>query len=144
MARYRLQEAEFVIPDNWTDQTLNIFKLPAVGEAKEASFVISRDPGQGDQPFSEYIAAQLKGAEQQLPGFKLIKQWDFVLHEHTSVLLDYLWEREGRELMLRQVFIECKPAVLIATLTTTFNDHLHHEPAWMSVMRTLEPRTDFA
>jgi len=43
MARYRLQEAEFVIPDNWTDQTLNIFKLPAVGEAKEASFLISRD-----------------------------------------------------------------------------------------------------
>jgi hypothetical protein len=59
---------------------------------------------------------------------------------HAAVLLDYSWKREGRELMLRQVFIERKPAVLITTLTTTVNDLVHHEPAWKQAMQSLKPQ----
>lgn len=139
MPLYRLQEADLDIPAAWQDQSINIFKLPAVGSAKEASFVISRDRSQGDALFADYIAAQLASAEQQLPGFKLIKQWDFVLQARAATLLDYSWQREGRELMLRQVFIELKPAVLITTLTTTVNDLSHHEPAWKLAMQSLMP-----
>jgi hypothetical protein len=139
MSTYRLQEADLEIPDTWQDQSVNIFKLPAVGQAKEASFVISRDPGQGDTPFLGYIAAQLQSAEQQLPDFKLIKHWDFTLHGHAASLLDYTWERDGRQLMLRQMFIEHKPAVLIATLTTTPDDLVHHEATWKQVMQSFKP-----
>ena len=142
MSLYRIQEADLDIPPTWQDQSINIFKLPAVGGAKEASFVISRDAGQGDALFADYIAAQLKSAEQQLPGFKLIQTWDFVLHGRAATLLDYTWQREGRELMLRQVFIEHKPAVLITTLTTTPDDLVHHETAWKQVMATLVPMPD--
>lgn len=139
MPLYRLQEADLDIPDAWQDQSINIFKLPAVGSAKEASFVISRDPSQGDALFADYIEAQLASAEQQLPGFNLIKRWDFVLHAHAATLLDYSWQREGRELMLRQVFVERKPAVLITTLTTTVDDLIHHEPAWKQAMQSMMP-----
>lgn len=139
MTLYRLQEADLDIPDNWQDQSINIFKLPAVGTAKEASFVISRDPSQGDALFADYIETQLSSAEQQLPGFKLIKRWDFVLHAHAATLLDYSWQREGRELMLRQVFVERKPAVVITTLTTTVDDLIHHEPAWKQAMQSMMP-----
>lgn len=139
MTLYRLQEADLEIPDTWQDQSINIFKLPAVGGAQEASFVISRDPNQGDTSFVDYIAKQLYSAEQQLPGFELIKRWDFVLHGHAAVLFDYSWKRDGRELMLRQVFVERKPAVLITTLTTTPADMVHHEPAWKQAMATLTP-----
>ncbi|WP_296262685.1 MULTISPECIES: DcrB-related protein [unclassified Pseudomonas] len=142
MTLYRIQEADLEIPEAWQDQSINIFKLPAVGSAKEASFVISRDAGQGDASFAEYVANQLKSAELQLPGFKLIQTWDFVLHGHAATLLDYSWQREGRELMLRQVFIERKPAVLITTLTTTLGDLVHHEPAWKQAMATLVPRPE--
>ncbi|SDS43877.1 hypothetical protein SAMN05216598_1596 [Pseudomonas asplenii] len=143
MTAYRLQEADLDIPETWQDQSLNIFKLPAVGGAREASFVISRDPSRGDTPFVDYVEAQLKSAEQQLPGFSLIKRWDFVLSEHAAVLLDYSWQREGRELMLRQVFIDRKPVGLIATLTTTPNDLVYHEPAWKAALQTLklQPQT---
>ncbi len=140
LSSYRLQEADLNIPDSWQDQSINIFKLPAVGGAQEASFVISRDPSQGDASFSDYVARQLDSAEQQLPGFSLIKRWDFDMHGHAAVLLDYSWKREGRELMLRQVFIERKPAVLITTLTTTVNDMPHHEPAWKQAMQSLKPQ----
>jgi hypothetical protein len=139
MHPYRLQEADVEIPDAWQDQSINIFKLPAVGQAREASFVISRDPGQGDTPFLDYIAAQLRSAEQQLPNFKLMKHWDFSLHGHAASLLDYTWKRDGRELMLRQMFIEHKPAVLIATLTTTPDDLVQHEAAWKQVMQSFKP-----
>ncbi len=139
MALYRIQEADLDIPDAWQDQSINIFKLPAVGGAKEASFVISRDATQGDATFVDYVDRQVKSAEQQLPDFKLIQRWDMVLHDHAATLLDYTWQREGRELMLRQVFIERKPAVLITTLTTTPNDLVYHETAWKMVMGTLKP-----
>ena len=144
MSSYRIQEADFDLPDAWQDQSINIFKLPAVGGAQEASFVISRDASQGDALFADYVAAQLNSAEQQLPGFTLIKRWDFDMHGHAAVLLDYSWKRENRELMLRQVFIERKPAVLITTLTTTVHDLAHHEPAWKQVMQSLKPQPPVA
>lgn len=144
MSSYRIQEADFDLPDAWQDQSINIFKLPAVGGAQEASFVISRDASQGDALFADYVAAQLNSAEQQLPGFTLIKRWDFDMHGHAAVLLDYSWKRENRELMLRQVFIERKPAVLITTLTTTLNDLAHHEPAWKQAMQSLKPQPSVA
>ena len=138
MTLYRLQEADLDIPDSWQDQSINIFKLPAVGGAKEASFVISRDPSRGDTLFSDYVDGQLASAEQQLPGFSLIQRWNFLLHDHAAVLLDYSWQREGRELMLRQVFIDRQPVGLITTLTTTPNDLVYHEPAWKVAMHTLK------
>lgn len=139
MTPYRVNEADLQLPPSWQDQSINIFKLPAHGPAKEASFVISRDASQGDTPFADYIAAQIDGAQKQLPGFKLILRGDFVLHGHAASRLDYSWQREGRELMLRQVFIERKPAVLITTLTTTPSDIKHHEKAWKEVMQSLIP-----
>lgn len=52
--------------------------------------------------------------------------------------LDYQWQSEGRVLLLRQVFIERKPAVLIFTLTTTPEDAPRHETGWRRVMGTLK------
>lgn len=139
MIPYRVNEADLQLPASWQDQSINIFKLPASGPAQEASFVISRDPSQGETPFADYITAQIDGAQKQLPGFKLILRGDFLLHGHAASRLDYSWQREGRELMLRQVFIERKPAVLITTLTTTPNDIKYHEKAWKEVMQSLIP-----
>lgn len=139
MIPYRLNEADIDIPAGWQDQSINIFKLPGAAGAGDASFVVSRDPSQDDLPFADYIERQLKQAEQQLPGFKLLLRGDFVLHGHAASRLDYSWQREGRDLLLRQVFVERKPAVLITTLTTTPNDIKHHEKAWKEVMQTLIP-----
>lgn len=140
MPLYQIQEADLHVPDAWQDRSINIFTVPATGVAQEASFVISRDASQSDTPFAEYIARQIHGAE-QLPGFKLLKRWDFVHYCHVAVLLDYSWRRDGCEIALRQVFIELKPAVLITTLTMTPDDLAHHEPAWQQVMQSLVPQS---
>ncbi|MDH0749410.1 DcrB-related protein [Pseudomonas sp. GD03842] len=141
MMPYRIHEADLEVPENWLDQTINIFRLPAVASAKEASFVISRDSIDNAGAFADYVAGQLASAEQQLPGFSLLQKWDFELNGCPAALVDYTWEREGHSLMLRQVFVEHGAAVLITTLTTTVDDLPHHEMAWRKVMHsfTLRP-----
>ncbi|MFK3798502.1 DcrB-related protein [Pseudomonas sp. NPDC088444] len=140
MMPYRIQEADLDIPQGWYDQTLNIFKLPAEGDAQEASFVISRDAIGTHGTFVDYVTNQLASAEQQLPGFKLLQSWDFELHGFPAALADYLWEREGHELMLRQVFVQHGKTVLVTSLTTTLNDLPHHETAWKKTMHSLTMR----
>lgn len=140
MMPYRIHEADLEVPENWLDQTINIFRLPAVASAKEASFVISRDSIGNAGAFADYIAGQLASAEQQLPRFSLLQKWDFELNGCPAALADYTWEREGHPLMLRQVFVEHAGAVLITTLTTTVDDLPHHETAWRKVMHTLTLR----
>lgn len=76
MNRYCFNEGELAIPASWTDQTLNIFKLPATATAKEASFIVSRDRGQGEGDFSDYIARQLAQCEKSLPGYRLLHRHD--------------------------------------------------------------------
>jgi len=141
MTPYRIQEADLEVPADWRDQTINIFTLPAVESASAASFVISRDSIGTYNNFPDYVANQLTSAEQQLPGFKLLQTWDFELNGFPAALADYSWEREGHELMLRQVFVEDGSKVLITTLTTTFNDLPYHEAAWKKVMHTLALRS---
>lgn len=139
MIPYRIQEADLSIPDNWTDQSINIFKIPASGTAGEASFVISRDQSQGNKPFSEYVTGQIETAKNQLPGFRFFHREDINLRGYAASSIRYSWNRDGLELMLCQVFIECKPAVVILTLTTTPEDSLNHSAAWKEVIRGYRP-----
>lgn len=138
MNPYRIQEADFAVPSAWGDQSLTLFKIPAGPGAKEASFVITRDPNQRDTEFSAYLASQIAVCQKQLSGFKLLKQQDLIVSGHRAAQLDYVWKNEGRELMLRQVFIERKPAILILTLTTTQADLPHHEAAWNDVLESVK------
>lgn len=98
-----------------TDQTLNIFKLPATDAAREASFIVSRDPSQGEDAFADYLDKQLAQCEKALPGYRLLLRRDYVCQGHLACWLDYQWRSDGRTLLLRQIFIERKPAVLIFT-----------------------------
>lgn len=141
MLQYRIQEADFKIPKEWHDQSINIFKMPAVEGAGDASFVISRDSISADINFADYVAEQLSGAERQLPGFQLIQTWDFELNGYPASLADYVWEREGRSLMLRQVFVEHASKILVTTLTTTSSDLPRHEVAWKKTMHSLTLRS---
>jgi hypothetical protein len=140
MTPYRIQEADFEIPEDWHDQTLNLFKLPATNAAKEASFVISRDVLGAHGSLPDYVASQLKSAEQQLPQYKLLQTWDFELNGYPAALADCVWDREGVELMLRQVFVQNSSAILITSLTTTREDLPHHESAWKKAMHSLALR----
>jgi hypothetical protein len=139
MIPYRIQEADMAIPETWSDQSINIFKIPANENHGEASFVVSRDPSQGETPFTDYVTGQIESARNQLPGFRFSHREDFELRGHSASSIRYQWDSNGRELMLCQVFIESKPAVIILTLTTTPEDSPHHASVWKEVIRGYRP-----
>ena len=134
MKPFQINEGTLSIPAHWADKTLNIFHIPAQGTSKEASFIISRDESQGKRAFAEFIADQIKQCEQQLPGFQLLQR--HLLTEPCSYAwLDYTWQSPDKTVMMRQIFFERRPAVVIMSLTTTPEDAPAHENAWREVIR---------
>ena len=139
MISYRIQEADLSIPKTWTDQSINIFKIPAAEKAGEASFVISRDLTQGDDSFPDYVAKQIAAAEKQLFGFKLLQKEDFELRGHAASSILYQWNNNGRNLTLCQAFIEEKP-IIILTLTALSDDAKNHAHTWQEIVRAYYPK----
>ena len=141
MIPYRIQEADLEIPDSWSDQTINIFKIPANENHGEASLVISRDTSRGKTSFHDYVTGQIETAKKQLPGFKLFHREDFDLRGNAASSVRYSWSRDGLDLMLCQVFVENVRSVLILTLTTTPEDASNHAAAWKEIIRSYRPVT---
>lgn len=141
MIPYRIQEADLEIPDNWSDQSINIFKIPANENHGEASLVISRDTSRGKIPFHDYVTGQIETAEQQLPGFRFFHREDLDLRGNAASSVRYSWNRDGLNLMLCQVFVESARSVVILTLTTTPEDASNHAAAWKEIIRSYRPVT---
>lgn len=137
MSPFQINEGTLSIPPDWRDKTLNIFQIPATAQAKEASFIISRDESQGSRTFAEFIADQIRQCEQQLPGFKLLQR--HLLSDPCSYAwLDYTWQSPDKLVMMRQIYFERRPAVVIMSLTTTPEDAPAHESAWREVIRAAQ------
>lgn len=136
---YQINEAELLIPADWLDNSINIFRIPANENAKEASLVFSRDGSQGETGFAEFVMKQVQQCESQLTGFKLIRH--NIYYEPVSYAwVDYQWQVESRVIMLRQIFLESKPVNLIVTLTTTPEDAQGHEAVWLEAIRNIKMR----
>jgi hypothetical protein len=135
MNKYRIQEAEFSIPATWVDQSLNIFKIPGANGHSEASLVISRDKRGKGQSFFDYLQAQGKQAQEQLPEFVLVASNRFPLGDVECGWFEYTWKSAPGTLHVRQIFYPLLEAkVLISTLTTAPKDISHHDGAWRQAM----------
>ncbi len=137
MFPYQINEGVLQIPAAWQDQSLNIFRIPASENAKEASLLISRDASQGESRFDEFISAQITQCEQQLPGFKLLQK-QLCVEPFSYAWVDYTWLAQEKTVMLRQIFFESKPANIIVTLTTTPEDAPAHQAAWREMVRSVQ------
>lgn len=134
---YCIQEGDLMIPPQWQDQTLNVFRIPATDHGQAASFVIGRDANKGERTLQEYVQAQHRQCAEQMEGFALEKEEYFRTKGWDAAWVEYRWILEHRPLYLRQVFYDLHGAVLICTLTTTPQDMEHHEEAWRQVMSSL-------
>ncbi len=137
MKPFQINEGTLSIPAHWSDKTLNIFQIPAVEQAGPASLIISRDESQGNRAFAEFIADQIKQCEQQLPKFQLLQRHIFS-DPCSYAWLDYTWQSPDKTVMMRQIFFERRPAVVIMSLTTTPEDAPAHESAWREVIRATQ------
>lgn len=136
---YQINEAELLIPSDWQDNSLNVFRIPANSQAGEASLVFSRDASQGQAGFAAFVMKQLQQCEAQLAGFKLLRH-NVYAEPVSYAWVDYQWQVAQRVIMLRQIFLEGKAGNLIVTLTTTPQDVAGHEAVWLEVIRSIKMR----
>jgi len=138
---YRIHEADLNIPEAWEDRSLTIFRLPGATGAKDASFVITRDPTRGKLDFPAYIATQIEECKAKLPGFVLHKNESFKFQDHSGAWLEYGWKNGNVPTLIRQVFYDRGQGALIFTLTLAPDDVAYFDPIWRGVMSnmTLQP-----
>jgi hypothetical protein len=139
MIPYRIDEAELTISPEWHDQSLNVFKLPAAPNGKEASLVISRDiQRKSFDSFAKYADQQRKQLTEKLPGFKSLRDENIRYQEHDGLWLEYLWSNNGNTMHMWQVFYDRTQAALICTMTANEHDREHFETVWRKTMSAMK------
>ncbi len=138
MTPYRIQEASFLTPSEWQDQSLTMFKIPKTHEVGEASFVITRDKRGNNQLFKDYLRIQLQQSQDQLPDFQLKKDESFNFQETQGGWFEYTWHDGAAALYVRQIFYDLGAKVLICTLTCGPADINQHDVNWRRVMSSLK------
>ena len=101
MAKYRIQEADFDLPEPLVDKTINIFS-PAGTGASDFSVVVSRDEMPDEITLLRYTERQLIEMEKKFSGFKLVRREDVEGSEPPAVEMDYTWKSHGVLMFQRQ------------------------------------------
>lgn len=138
MPNFRTNEAVFDVPDDWSDQTIVAFRIPAAPGGREASFVVTRDPGLGSRQFGLYVSDQEAQCRKSLPGFTFIKSDRLEVGAREAAWVEFTWRNEGQTMLLRQIYFNCAPLAILCTLTVRPEDLFHIEPAWSDVMGSLD------
>lgn len=86
---YKFNEGNLVIPDDWRDESMNIFKAPV-----EAGYnlVLSRERIPRSIDPLMHIEAQRKVIEENLMGFLEHERRSLMLDGQECVWLDYSWQ----------------------------------------------------
>jgi hypothetical protein len=139
MTTYRIDEAELLVSPEWHDQSLNVFKLPAAPNGKEASFVVSRDIQRKTfKTFDAYVEQQRTQLSGKLPGFKSLKDELINFQDHDGLWLEYIWSNNGSVMHMWQVFYDRKNLALICTMTSSQSDKDHFESVWRKTMGAMQ------
>lgn len=86
---YKFNEGNLIIPDDWRDESMNIFKAPV-----DAGYnlVLSRERIPRSIDPQMHIEAQRKVIEENLMGFREHERRSLVLDGQECVWLDYSWQ----------------------------------------------------
>ncbi len=116
MSTYVMNEAQFEIPDEWRDQSINIFsvgtKLPL-----PLSVVVTRDLWPTDKDFATNADVKLSELQHQLKQFRLIEKKQVMIGEVGALEAEYTWKSDNGPMHQRQFYIPAERYVLVITAT---------------------------
>lgn len=139
---YLTHEALLRIPEGWSDQSMNVFRLAGKNGMKDTSLVVTRDYNTELQDVAEYAKGFLDVAGKQFSGFKLLAQGEASIDGQPAYIIDYTWRSGGTSLLRqRQAFVRNGP-MLIITLTAMASDFMQHEPVWVEFLSAMKLRKD--
>lgn len=137
---YRLHEAELDLPTSWTDQSMQLFRIP-LESGGDASFIVTRDYEAVGVDASGYAEAQQVTLKEKFSEFRLLSAQTLELGGVQAAQLDYEWSSNGVVLRQRQAYVPTPEAMLTLTLTARTATFDRLDIAWESVARSLRLRS---
>lgn len=126
MTTYQTNEALFEIPEEWKDQTVNIFSVGSQPPLA-LSVVISRDILKDGQAFSDYADTQIGQYEEKLKDFRLISKRQVAIGDILALEAEFTWNSGKGPMHQRQTFIPHDKRSLTVTVTAPVKiSDIHH------------------
>lgn len=134
---YQINEARFVLPEGWHDQSINIFRVD--GEVTgEFSFVIGREAVTGAELLGEFAGRHLDEIERSFSRFELLRREDTVLDGRPAVLAEFTWESEFGPMHQQQMFVFVDMVALTLTGTARSQDWEKHAVTLQRLLVTFQ------
>lgn len=86
---YRINEGSIVVPEDWRDESMNIFRAP---ESEGYNLVVTREKIPKSVEPEEHLAERRKMIEENLTGFRERGRGDIVLDGRPCTWLEYMWK----------------------------------------------------
>ena len=112
MSTYNTNEASFEIPDDWGDQSLNVFAGPT-----GLGFVVSRDE-LGEQGLDEFVAKHLTTQSQKLRGYRLLGKRESLVGNLPAIEAKFQWRHERGVMFHHQAFLSYFGTVVTYTASS--------------------------
>lgn len=133
--RYRLNEADIVLPDDWKDMSINNFVLPAGPQGNALSLTVTRDHNSPEVDLTSYTDQQLIIAAKKLPHYKYISRQGLYVGGQVAIQADYTWRTpESKNIHQRQAVLKVGLTFLVFTLTAMVEDAENIELFWQRTM----------
>jgi hypothetical protein len=139
MLQYITNDAEFDVPDDWTDRSINIFAVGATPPLA-LSFVISRDYMKPGQELVDFVEEKLAEAAKNLPKFRLISKRQIIVDGSTALQAEFAWYAEKNAMHQRQAYVPSGAKVLILTATAPVKISDEHEEQMNALLASLKLR----
>ncbi len=125
MLNYALHEGTIALPDEWLDQSINIFSHPG-GDHPECTIVLTRGILELGEDLKGYAKRQTDLLAQTLSDMEIIREEDILINGQQAREAEFSWAGEGRRYRQRQVFLARGELVMILTATVQESLYVKH------------------
>lgn len=137
MQTYTLNEGTLELPDEWVDQTMNIFPSSASTPA-DFSVVITRDTPLANETLKKYFERQIKQLPDALPGFKETRRGELKVDGRDAVDIEYDWIGQGKKMHIRQVGLMLDGVVMNITATAVAPHFPKHSADFDKILQSIK------
>lgn len=117
MKIYTMNEGSFEVPEEWKDNSLNIFVVGGSEPPMNLSFVISRDTLRDGVELVDYVEKQLGDVGKKLRKFRVIGKRQIEVNGHPALEAEFTWISDKSPMHQRQQYIRRGTTVLVFTAT---------------------------
>lgn len=137
MFTYTMNEGSFQVPEEWRDNSVNIFVVGAE-PPMNLSFVISRDNLRQGAELVDYVEQQLGDVSKKLRKFRILGKRQMEVGGRPALEAEFTWVSEQSPMHQRQQYVRVGQKVLVFTATAPVkiaDEHMEQIQALLASVR---------